>query len=78
MDVCIRSIQTFSQDIPLISTATTSSGDISVNVMAGCPTEQCMGRFSVTFMNQQSYIGDNPYSSTTSDYNKISFNFQTR
>lgn len=72
----MSSVQTSSQDIPL-STEATSNGT-SVNVQAGCPTEQCMGRYSVTLTTRQSYIGKNVYSSTTSNYNMISLRFQTR
>ena len=74
--MCISSIQTSSQDIPLITDAT--SNGTSINVRAGCPTEQCMGKFLVTLTSRQSYIGKNLYSSTTSSYNMISFRFQTR
>ena len=77
LDACISSIVTSSQDIPLIANAISSG--TSVNVQAGCPAEQCgMGVFSVTFTTQQSYIGKNVYSSTTTNYNMISFSFQTR
>ena len=77
LDVCISSVQTSSQDIPLLISDATSNGT-SINVLAGCPTEQCMGKFSVTLTTRQSYIGKNVYSSTTSNYNMISFRFQTR
>lgn len=77
LDACISSIVTSSQDIPLIANATSSG--TSMNVQAGCPAEQCgMGVFSVTFTTQQSYIGKSVYSSTTTNYNMISFSFQTR
>ena len=72
----MSSVQTSSQDIPLITDAT--SNGTSVNVLADCPTEQCMGRLSVTLTTRQSYIGKDVYSSATSNYNMISFRFQTR
>ena len=77
LDACIDSIMTSSHTIPLIANAT--SNGTSINVQAGCPSEQCgMGIFSITFTTQQSYIGKTVYSSTTTNYNMISFSFQTR